>query len=197
MLDYSLLTKDFNYKFGDFICNYEIYDNEIILFNCGKEFARIPYTEENEKDVLNVMKEQIRSLLKIKDDVLKNMKSYDFKVEIYTFFTISWLILSIICFLKKNNSIGIYLGIAALGNTLLTIGNNLKLKLNDNILDDLEKHELFLEYEVEINRYIKDNNVLQDFRQSNTININDIHRLDYEDVEHLVEIARDYQYKVK
>lgn len=57
MKDYTLNKEDER----TFILNYEVKDNKIIVnFASGKKYE-VPYTEEDEKIILTLMKEQVNN----------------------------------------------------------------------------------------------------------------------------------------
>ena len=154
MKDYSLNKEQRDL----FILNYKVEDKNIILnFASGKE-KEIPYSIENEKKVLNYMKEQVmnykefvekQELLKIRLDFLLSLSTVVFMYN--TLFSIS--------IAPEDTFTKCVISISAL---IIVYNLVLKKRVNDK-LADLEKNKYFLQNEDTIN------NKLDDMKNMNTL----------------------------
>jgi len=162
MKDYSLKRQK------NFIINYNIQDDFIIINYADKSRKITIYNSTKEKKILETMKEQITNTnyeRKIKNKLdyekNKNMISSIFSILIGTS-----LLLTNISF-----SIGAIIYSVLLVNVLTYISSKLKTIRLKNILKDINKNKLFIENERLLNTKL-DN---YDY----TLNINNIHNYSY------------------
>lgn len=157
MKDYSLNKEQRKM----FILKYEIVDENIILHLASGEKYSIPYSEENEKEVLRKMELQVKNVsyeFKEKND--KNFKRSIINIATSVF----WIALFggfLITGFSSNEPVSYYAQWAALGL------NNLSLVLNiagvcsyKKIKNDIEKSEFFFKNAEILNKNIDKSNIL-------------------------------------
>ncbi len=124
-----------------FILNYEIKEGKIIVFLASKEKYILPDTRENELTVLKAMKKQVKHYLKRKE-TMERFQMFGGKcilvgllacVGIFSFTNPIYVMASFVFFLLAQ---------------IIGIGSIIEFTKE---LKDLEKNELFLEYEKQIN----------------------------------------------
>ena len=178
MKDYTLNKEDKR----TFILNYEIKDNKIIVnFASGKKYE-VPYTEENEKIILTLMEEQV---LNSKRNLGK------FKNASKVFFAIPVISL---CFFI----LGYDTSVAELSKYFFTCCYVCSITLSlcgafyyRGLAKDIQKNLLFLNYEDLFKSKEKtDDDVLtEEETVRETITLNDIDKMSYNEVKEMVDIA--------
>ena len=183
MKDYTLNKEDKR----TFILNYEIKDNKIIVnFASGKKYE-VPYTEENEKIILTLMEEQVNNSEKFERVSKKNLKFF----KGWLIFSIANIIFDATILLTGSSTAPAVQVICGswfiLSGTLETYALvDIKTKLKD-----LKKNKLFLNYEDLFKSKEKtDDDVLTEEEiVSETITLNDIDKMSYNEVKEMVDIA--------
>lgn len=181
MKDYSMNSEERKL----FILSYEIKDSNIIINFAGGEKNVIPYTEENEKKILDKMNEQIK--------VASKGKYVEYKKTLRTFlmagffggliFTISTLL---------NSEPAIFTG---LFGTFSTVSIGAAAVVNSN-LNDFKKNKRFLELQSKINTNVKKNKnmtvktskktrnmVKETSNDKDVFNINNFNYVPFDDIE--------------
>lgn len=152
MKNYTLNSEDAK----SFILNYEIENNKIIIKFANNENYIIPYTEKNEKKILNRMKNQFLCLNK--DYKLKlNNRFESRKVKIF-----GWGLLALIIIILYNGKGYTNLSITSIIADLTCMTYNIYKTIHlKNLLKDLEKNKILLDNQEKLNKMIKENkNVL-------------------------------------
>ena len=183
MKDYTLNKEDER----TFILNYEVKDNKIIVnFASGKKYE-VPYTEEDEKIILTLMKEQVNNTEKFEKTAKKKLKV-----------TTGWIIYSIVnivfdaTILLTGSSTAP--AVQVICGSLLILSGTLETYALVDIktkLKDLKKNKLFLNYEDLFKSKEKtDDDVLTEEEiVRETITLNDIDKMSYNEVKEMVDIA--------
>ena len=175
-----------------FILNYEIENDQIIVYLGSEEKYTIPYTKENEEIILKKMEQQILSNKFYREELIKNIRiiqNSTFKfLSMATFFAIATAYISIpFAALIFGLSYGS-------GIILLMAAQKKKILLND-----FEKQLLFLNKEKDLNTTDeKDPNVLTNVSRKTkdiissipteepTFTINTIHKIKYKDLKEII-----------
>lgn len=184
MKDYTLNKEDER----TFILNYEVKDNKIIVnFASGKKYE-VPYTVEDEKTILTLMREQVNNTEKFEKKAKKELKV-----------TAGWLIFSIVniafdaTILLTGSSTAPTLQV--IGGSLFILSGTLETCALVDIkakLKDLKKNKLFLDNEDLFEYKEKTNTDVLNKEESvrETITLNDIDKISYNEVKEMVDIAR-------
>ncbi len=129
-----------------FILNYEIKEGQMIVSLASGETYILPYTIENELMVLKMMKKQVKNYANNED---YKEETNDLKICGVKFILGGLIVGGSILFLGSGMVVTTIVGIVFLFFTLtMGIGGII---LSTKELEDLEKNELFLEYEKQIN----------------------------------------------
>ncbi len=211
MKDYSLNDQEAN----QFIINYEIKDNKIEINYASGDIKEIDYSVDNEKRILEEMENQVQNCQLFKSKQEKDLGKYRKKnakawfdvrtlllsliggvlasLVIFTFFT-DLNIMEVLTILIVSVSVT---SIGAFPEPIIkAIASKRKIIDIEATLEDIEKHELFLENEKEINKdIIKDNcldNVSQEVqeiirdKEKPSLNINDLDKIQLADIESIL-----------
>lgn len=159
MKDYTITTKQKNY----FILNYKKDENDITVFFASGDTISIPNNIENEKKILETMKEQVI-----------NSKPYLNKEKITLGLVTSCGVViagSLVAF-NFMNKIDYEL-LNAANFTVLLVELGLCGKINRILanINDVKKHQSFIEYEKKLNEYIKKTMNIFSGTSEKTINI--------------------------
>ena len=184
MKDYTLNKEDER----TFILNYEVKDNKIIVnFASGKKYE-VPYTEEDEKIILTLMKEQVNNTEKFEKTAKKKLKV-----------TTGWIIYSIVnivfdaTILLTGSSTAPVVQVIC-GSLFILSGTLQTYALVDikTKLKDLKKNQLFLDNEDFFKSKEKTNTDALNKEETvrETITLNDIDKMSYNEVKEMVDIAR-------
>ena len=183
MKDYTLNKEDER----TFILNYEVKDNKIIVnFASGKKYE-VPYTEEDEKIILTLMKEQVNNTEKFEKTAKKKLKV-----------TTGWIIYSIVnivfdaTILLTGSSTAP--AVQVICGSLLILSGTLETYALVDIktkLKDLKKNKLFLNYEdlFKSKEKTDDDILTEEEIVRETITLNDIDKMSYNEVKEMVDIA--------
>ena len=183
MKDYTLNKEDER----TFILNYEVKDNKIIVnFASGKKYE-VPYTEEDEKIILTLMKEQVNNTEKFEKTAKKKLKV-----------TTGWIIYSIVnivfdaTILLTGSSTAP--AVQVICGSLLILSGTLETYALVDIktkLKDLKKNKLFLNYEdlFKSKEKTDDDALTEEEIVRETITLNDIDKMSYNEVKEMVDIA--------
>ena len=184
MKDYTLNKEDER----AFILNYEVKDNKIIVnFASGKKYE-VPYTEEDEKIILTLMKEQVNNTEKFEKTAKK-------KLKVMT----RWIIYSIVnivfvatILLTGSSTAPV---VQVICGSLFILSGILKSCVLVDIktkLKDLKKNQLFLDNEDFFKSKEKTNTDALNKEETvrETITLNDIDKMSYNEVKEMVDIAR-------
>ena len=183
MKDYTLNKEDER----TFILNYEVKDNKIIVnFASGKKYE-VPYTEEDEKIILTLMKEQVNNTEKFEKTATKKLKV-----------TTGWIIYSIVnivfdaTILLTGSSTAP--AVQVICGSLLILSGTLETYALVDIktkLKDLKKNKLFLNYEdlFKSKEKTDDDALTEEEIVRETITLNDIDKMSYNEVKEMVDIA--------
>ena len=170
-----------------FILNYEVKDNKIIVnFASGKKYE-VPYTEEDEKIILTLMKEQVNNTEKFEKTAKKKLKV-----------TTGWIIYSIVnivfdaTILLTGSSTAP--AVQVICGSLLILSGTLETYALVDIktkLKDLKKNKLFLNYEdlFKSKEKTDDDILTEEEIVRETITLNDIDKMSYNEVKEMVDIA--------
>lgn len=145
--------KDYTFKLEDkqtFILHYEIKDNEIILHLADGNTYAIPYTEENERRVLNKMEMQVVHTRIFKEDRRERNEGCSKRIIIY-------LIVMAINVVFLLNGGGIFSALALGCFALAEICAVLTCIKSSAELNDAYKNTEFLEKKEELNEALKTN----------------------------------------
>lgn len=183
MKDYTLNKEDER----TFILNYEVKDNKIIVnFASGKKYE-VPYTEEDEKIILTLMKEQVNNTERFEKTAKKKLKV-----------TTGWIIYSIVnivfdaTILLTGSSTAP--AVQVICGSLLILSGTLETYALVDIktkLKDLKKNKLFLNYEdlFKSKEKTDDDALTEEEIVRETITLNDIDKMSYNEVKEMVDIA--------
>lgn len=188
-----------NYYFNDtesskiFITNYEIKDNNIIVYTGNGKKYSIPYTKENEDNILAKMKEQVICSPSFREDITKSTNNKRLKI---TLFLCGLLIISVAIGTGFSTLLPIIIGANVIAYTC-TFTILIKQK---NLLNDFKKHEFFLKNEEKLNSTDEnDPNILINVsektkeiisevpKEKPKFTINTIHKMKYQDLKEIIE----------
>lgn len=188
----------------EFVLNYIINDNNIIInFADGTKYV-VPNTKTNEERILKQMKEQVIESKKYE----KNLKSKIIIKKILTSFSSgSGFIMSLGVagiLLTNDESLGLFLGeIIAISAIPLTVGfifrccNKSSCRKLEEKLEDLEKNKFFLKNEKTIKKALSNNNILTNARSEvktlsneQNLNLNVIDNYSFEDLKEVTEFVK-------
>ena len=140
-----------------FILNYKIKKNKIIIKLASGERYEIPYNEENEEKILNMMKNQVTDNLSVDRTVVTN---YALSLG----FAVGTIVLAILLGIKSipqfvitKSAASFISAIPTIACTLLSALSALFAIENKSIINDYKKNKLYLEREEEINSKVKNN----------------------------------------
>ena len=138
-----------------FILNYEIFNksSEIIVYFATGETYIIPYTQENEKKLLDKMRKQVKESGKFEAEVNKKIDSLkNFKIPLTIFFTIFFPTMVLgACYGKEIPTFAYCLiGCWGTAGVSILIKEVIEEKILKNKLKDLAKNRKFLDKEREI-----------------------------------------------
>ncbi len=143
MKDYSMTKK----AKENFILSYEKTDEELIIYYPDDEYT-IPYTEENEKKILVMMKDQIYTSSIFEEVQRRKMEEAHMKRSIELGLIFATVVLGVTSVLP-------FYAIAPF--TLFLLGNAIvhtkQVKECEEFIDDIEKQYLYLDNEKEINEF--------------------------------------------
>lgn len=189
MLDYTT-DKDEKKRF---ILYYEENGDTLNVHLADGEEYPVPNTKENEEKLLDQMEEQVEDVWSFKNKRQKAKKAA-LGGTIYDAF---FLVLNVVFVISNPNLVtSICIGLFALCGAI----NIASYKNNKKVLEDVKKHELFLRNKTRINEYLNrgNENVNEDTinpvkeETKPILTINNIHQLDYKDVDKIVsDIDRD------
>ncbi len=184
MKDYTLNKEDER----TFILNYEVKDNKIIVnFASGKKYE-VPYTEEDEKIILTLMKEQVNNTEKFEKAAKKKLKVMT-RWIIYSIVNIVFVATILLTGSSTAPVVQVICGsLFILSGTLQTYALvDIKTKLKD-----LKKNQLFLDNEDFFKSKEKTNTDALNKEETvrETITLNDIDKMSYNEVKEMVDIAR-------
>ncbi len=211
MKDYSLNDQEAN----KFIINYEIKDKKIEIHYASGDIKEIDYSTEAEKRILEEMEKQVQNCQQFKKTQEENLNNYrkenhyDWKIiktglvtliggfltilAIFTFFT-DLNIMDALTILIVSVSVT---SIGAFPEPIIeAIVSKRKINEIQATLEDIEKHELFLENKKKINKNIKKGNCLDNVAQETkeiimdkenpSLNINDLDKMQLADIESIL-----------
>lgn len=188
-----------NYYYNDtedskiFIINYEIKDNQIIVnTGDGKKYS-IPYTKENEENILSKMREQLIYIPSHKEDITKDINE---KKRILKLLLCGALLVSVTFIIAFPTLLPIIIG----ANVIEFAYAFAILKEQTDLLKDYEKHEFFLKNEVKLNNIDENNpnsllNVSEKTKEiistvpneKPKFTLNTIHKMKYQDLKEILE----------
>ena len=167
MKDYTLNKKDEK----KFILNYKIKKNKIFIKLASGERYEIPYNEENEEKILNMMKNQVTDNLSVDRTVVTN---YALSLG----FAVGTIVLAILLGIKSIPQFVITKSAESLIGAIPTIACTILSSIsaffaieNKLIINDYKKNKLYLEREEEINNQVKNNKNILSNVSVNTKNI--------------------------
>ena len=184
MKDYTLNKEDER----AFILNYEVKDNKIIVnFASGKKYE-VPYTEEDEKIILTLMKEQVNNTEKFEKAAKKNLKLF----KGWVIFSIANIVFVATILLTGSSTAPV---VQVICGSLFILSGILKSCVLVDIktkLKDLKKNQLFLDNEDFFKSKEKTNTDALNKEETvrETITLNDIDKMSYNEVKEMVDIAR-------
>lgn len=162
MKDYSLG------KNKNFILNYRIENDSIIVNLANKEKMRLPYNRKNEIDVLRNMKKQVINCKC--ENKLANKKENELqKLKISSI--ISIIITSLLLATNLSFTIGAIIYSALGVNVILAISCFIKVNKFNRLISDIKKNKLFVGNEIIINSCKKEND--------KNLTINDVDNISY------------------
>ena len=156
MKDYLL-----NEKSGKtYVLNYELIEDSILIHFADGNDEVIPYTKENERKLLNKMKQQ----LKCYDEEVINQKSNNRKFNIG--FSSAMIVAIVLMIILNWNVFICNLGIQI--GAILSIGlsgiygllSSVSLYNYNELKKDFEKNEIFIQKQSELNEKLKKDNIL-------------------------------------
>jgi len=193
MKDYAINRN----KRKNFILNYQVKNDQIIINYASKKSKKIPYTKEAENRILNKMEKQVNDFDQAKFVRALNEEAY-FKDKIikktlngFIPVGIAFIALSIFTgqfipvFCLVGSAIFVMSGIE-FGN-LKSVANYRENKYNE-VLKDIAKQKKFIEHKKEINYVLKKKN-------ENEVAINTIEEMDNEQLNELVKDTYNTIYK--
>lgn len=191
MQDYSLNDQEAN----KFIINYEIKDNKIEINYANGDIKEIAYSAEAEKGILEKMENQVQNCQKFKKRQEKALGKYRtenhhywkiIKAGLVTLIGGFLTILAIFTFFTDLNIMDaltiliVSVSVTSIGAfpepIIEVIASKRKINEIQATLEDIEKHELFLENEKEI---IMD-------KETPSLNINDLDKMQLADIESIL-----------
>ncbi len=184
MKDYTLNKEDER----AFILNYEVKDNKIIVnFASGKKYE-VPYTEEDEKIILTLMKEQVNNTEKFEKTAKKKLKVMT-RWIIYSIVNIVFVATILLTGSSTTPVVQVICGSLFILSGILKSCVLVDIKTK---LKDLKKNQLFLDNEDFFKSKEKTNTDALNKEETvrETITLNDIDKMSYNEVKEMVDIAR-------
>lgn len=184
MKDYTLNKEDER----TFILNYEVKDNKIIVnFASGKKYE-VPYTEEDEKIILTLMKEQVNNTEKFEKAAKKKLKVMT-RWIIYSIVNIVFVATILLTGSSTAPVVQVICGSLFILSGILKSCVLVDIKIK---LKDLKKNQLFLDNEDFFKSKEKTNTDALNKEETvrETITLNDIDKMSYNEVKEMVDIAR-------
>ena len=156
MKDYTLDKKEKE----NFILNYEIFNksSEIIVhFATGEDYI-IPYTKENEKKLLDKMREQIKESGAFEEAAITKIESFkELKLPLIILGTLFFPAIALISSqLHVPTALWIIIGGWVTAGVSILTNMSIKVKALKNKLKDLAKNKKFLENEREITEALEE-----------------------------------------
>ena len=182
MKDYKELI---NLK-DEFITNYNIVNNEIIIYYSNELVVKEPYTKELEKEILTKMENQAKKALSLKENI-KNQVNSDMKISLIMFIL---TVIHIMIFIIGSATIITYIS-SPIILTLFLIGFKDTIKGNNKI-QELKKIEYFFKNQLEINKsnnlktlklskkaikHIESKNIIFDINSIDYFSLNDLRKI--------------------
>lgn len=181
----------------DFILNYTIKGNNIIINTASKEKITVPNTEEYEKNILKKMKKQVKKYAY----QYKNhwQSECDENFTIVKALLINALIWTPLWIFTLPVFLIPLVGVSALLIMFIIFGT--KYKISKTNIEDAKKNIMFIENEEDINKYIAHENVLSKMKsdtakvtlESNKLNINSIDKIKYKELKRMLEAMKSEQ----
>lgn len=137
-----------------FILNYKVEENQIRMHLASKETYVIPYTVENEKNVLGRMKQQV-----LNADAFENKQKKKFSDAIVNLLVALFLIgiaTYVLIFRKQNIPIFIPIVVISFGG-LMVLAAVIAMKKSKKKIKDIYKNRMFIAHEKKLNENIKSN----------------------------------------
>lgn len=193
MKDYSLNKEEEK----RFILNYDIVDDKIIVKLASGEKYTVPYTRENEMEILDKMKAQ----------VLNSRAAIEHLNSRFSFACLEGLCAAILFLLIIAGGVPFtFMGVACVTlfglNTIIEIFRAIDSKLK---IKDIEKNRMFLENEEllnqgtslneeELSNEKNETNKMDFFVQEKPVlSLNDIDNMSYDELKSLIDEAKEYQ----
>ena len=179
---------------SNFITNYEIKDDLIIIYYADKRICSCPYSKAIEKETLNKMKNQFLSANENKGEYRYNI-SLDL---LWNFISLYWTIYNGFYFFAEDKNKVLRLILSSL-EALCFVFFNSKLIKDFNMYADIRKHELFLENEdilnQEYNSFInnmKNDSKIEPIVPDNIVNynINSVNEIGYFKLKKMIKKAK-------
>lgn len=192
MKDYSL-NKEEQEKF---ILNYEKNDNKIVINYADGSNYSVPFTSDNERKILNRMKEQIGKVAPFKEKVeneISKFKIISAVVPVGAFITSGFILnfLSINFFPILMEGYILQAILSFVASLISTIPCSVIYNRKMRLLEDIEKNQLYVEREGDVKRGLVNPNVLEnvpELRKNGLeeVNINIIDDLKKEELEEVL-----------
>lgn len=181
----------------DFILNYTIKGNNIIINTASKEKITVPNTEEYEKNILKNMKKQVKKYAYQYENHWQSECDENF--TIVKAILINALIWTPLWIFTLPVFLIPLVGVSALLIMFMIFGT--KYKISKANLEDAKKNIMFIENEEDINKYIAHANVLSKMKsdtdkvtlESNKLNINSIDKIKYKELKRMLEAMKSEQ----
>ncbi len=181
----------------DFILNYTIKGNNIIINTASKEKITVPNTEEYEKNILKNMKKQVKKYAYQYENHWQSECDENF--TIVKAILINALIWTPLWIFTLPVFLIPLVGVSALLIMFIIFGT--KYKISKANLEDAKKNIMFIENEEDINKYIAHANVLSKMKsdtdkvtlESNKLNINSIDKIKYKELKRMLEAMKSEQ----
>ena len=164
-----------------FILDYKRKGNNLVIHYANDADLVIPYTSQNEKNILSEMKNQIIEYGYTEDILEKDA----FKLEFFgVLFSIIFLIINIgiNAMLPSSILFNILKVIDIVLPILITYYSVKYANISKEYINDIKKHKLFIENELKINEYRKVN----DITYEKDLTINDIDKVKLEELKDIL-----------
>lgn len=194
MLDYAY-SKD---ERKDFILYYEDKGENLQVYLANGDDYPVPNTLENENKLLSQMEEQVKDVWSFKSKKEKAKKSNLF----WAIYDLVFLTINTVFMITNPGVVtGVCIGLFILCGAVNVAGY----KNNKRILEDINKNQLFINNKKRINEFLERGNeeIKEDtinpvkVEKKPILTINDVHHLEYEDVNRIVsDINRDEKFGI-
>lgn len=194
--------KNYDETNENFICNYYLDDNNIIIVLGDNTNYIIPYTIDNERKILNAMRRQINNFENYKNNLFTKKK----KNFAYILLDIILFIITLLVFKNSSLVTSIISKICLLllaGTAGFRMVDNFKIK---NTIIDLYKNKIFVDNEDKINAIVKNKSlvlesisekVYEKINEKNKLDINDAHEISSDEmllIKRIIDLEEEFDF---